>query len=508
MKDVFTLLPYQERAVAEIDNRRSVLFLPYGAGKTVIGLTYAVNRYEKHAITQGKKYHNLVAIVFCPNENMTTWEVEMDKWFPNVGLFIDKDGLDDAIEDIAKDQLASYSVLIYPYHLIASNHDKLAKFIRDTFPGTILADESTEFKNIKTKKTDAVLKLSAIALKAGITCIPLTGNLTPETPINIWSQFQFTYGDKNPFGKTYYAFLRKWFLKTDYTYQLKFELIDQFYRIRDYYSITLSDLEQQQLDDFKKIKRINYSIEYYQPSEVQETLTKHLKKHWSLPRHLKVTRKDKKQTIVNPNDCEQVEFNHTISIIHKQLQISAGFYYGNDYDDLNISKRYTEWIPFASSKYDLLEYILTLLYRENPDRKVIIWCFYVAERRGILTTLDKLGLISTEGPRSEARQKFQSDPQTKIIIMPATKSRGFNELVVADTNIFFSPSLSQEKHEQAKKRIDRPGQEAQILNNIYMCARGCVDEAVVHALQAKDLTGDSLDAIINKFAPAKEDNVE
>jgi len=132
----------------------------------------------------------------------------------------------------------------------------------------------------------------------------------------------------------------------------------------------------------------------------------------------------------------------------------------------------------------------------------------VAERSGILTVLDKLGLLSTEGPSSEARKKFQDDLNTKIIIMPATKSRGFNELVVADTNIFFSTSLSQEKHEQAKKRIDRPGQKAQIINNIYICARGCVDEAVVHALQAKDLTGDSLDAIINKFAPTKEEETD
>lgn len=502
MKDVNILLPYQERAINAIGKKRSALFLPYGAGKTVIGLTYAVNRYE-FGIFKSVKRFKIVAIIFCPNENLITWEVEMDKWFPNVGIFTGNNGLNDALEDLEKDQLASYSVLIYPYHLIANNYSKLEKFIKHSFPGTILADESTDFKNIKTKKTTALLKLSDIALNNGATCIPMTGNPTPETPINIWTQFYLAYGYTNPFGKTFYAFLRKWFLKTDYQYQLKFELIDQFYRIKDYFSITLSDLEQKQLDDFKEVKRVNYSIEYYTPSEAQETLVKHLKRHWSLPKKLKVVSNGKKQTLTNPDEGEQIEFNHTISIIHKQLQIASGFYYRVT-DELDLSKSYIEWIPFASNKYDLLEFILALLYRENPHRKIIIWTYYIAERDGIRVVLDKLGLLSTEGPHAESRQLFQNDPKVKIIIMPATKSRGFNELVVADTNIFFSVSLSQEKHEQAKGRLDRPGQQAEILNNIYLCARGCVDEVVVQALQAKDLTGDSLDAIINRFAPEKE----
>ena len=82
--------------------------------------------------------------------------------------------------------------------------------------------------------------------------------------------------------------------------------------------------------------------------------------------------------------------------------------------------------------------------------------------------------------------------------MPAQTSQGFNELVLADTNIFFSNVYSSELRDQAEKRINRLGQTNKVIQHIDLCSPRQEDIEIVTALQTKDLTLARLNTIVRR----------
>ena len=89
-----------------------------------------------------------------------------------------------------------------------------------------------------------------------------------------------------------------------------------------------------------------------------------------------------------------------------------------------------------------------------------------------------------------------------VITMPINMSQGLNELVAADTNIFYSNSYSQETRSQAQARSNRLGQTSDFINHIDLCSPDMIDYEIVTALQGKNLTSARLDTIVNKYAGA------
>jgi hypothetical protein len=182
------------------------------------------------------------------------------------------------------------------------------------------------------------------------------------------------------------------------------------------------------------------------------------------------------------------EYAYTMSLMTKARQISGGFYYAPDGVPIYLPK---------NPKRDLLVEVVQQLLEEDSARQIIVWHAFRVEKDIIWQALAHAGISTCSGPSTEALKTFVNRDAT-VITMPCSVSEGFNELVGADVNIFYSNNYSIDLREQAEARIARPGQVNPIVTHIDLCSPRQVDVDIVAALQNKSLTPERLDTIVRR----------
>lgn len=137
--------------------------------------------------------------------------------------------------------------------------------------------------------------------------------------------------------------------------------------------------------------------------------------------------------------------------VSKLLQISAGAAYSDN----------SEIVEFdATPRMRVLEEVLS-----ETDRKVIVFALFRASIAAIVTHLTKEGIPVEEihgdvkpAKRGEIIQRFQTQPEPRILVMqPQATAHGIT-LTAADHVVFFGPLMSVEQYTQAIARSDRKGQ--------------------------------------------------
>ena len=471
---------YQHRAVIEFCNeRKGAIFMRYGSGKCLMSLTAALEIQERKGIDKP------IAIIFCKKRNIHTWKAEIEKWIPWADV---QDGPNAIFENIRP------QILILTHHTIPRRLKELKTYIRKFQPACIIFDESTKIKNPKAKLTKAALELSNYVTDYSRLCI-LTGNPIPEAPYEIWSQFEFIYPMRNPFGMSFYSCLNIWFVKGDYKWVLNRDKEKEFYKILKDHCIYMLPDEKEELRFATGIGQINYTVEYYEPTSEQRAILAYLYTNWALPIELPSfwSRADKP---VLHKQIDNEFLTSTMSLAMKSQEICSGFYYSKN----------NPTITFESPKLDALNEIVYALKSEKPSRKIIVWTKFKHEALIIRDWLSSNNYKVLVGPETETLETFAEDPQYDILVMSVGTSGGFNELVVADTCIFFSNDYSQDKRDQAEARVIRPGQTSEVINIIDIAGSGMLDHDVVTALQAKDFSATKLKALVNKYtSPRKHD---
>lgn len=484
--------PYQKRMIKEVANGVRMVCLPYGAGKSMVAINTAVDLYNLRL--QRAHAKGLVAIICCRSHNIFTWQREWEKWAPGVMLCVGVEGVKHLV---VSESAPSHSVLIVSHHALNYHYDNLLTICKKYHPAAFVIDESTKIKNPKAKRTQAAVKLTE-ELSRGSYLPPtitlaLTGKPTPESDLELWSQMYFAYGPRSPFGNSYYRYCNKWFLKTEWDWALRNSTREEFYTLRDKNIVCLTGDD---LDEYRAkvgIDRVQYVIEQCKPTTEQTKLLNMLTETWSLP-----TSVDNVNDVDVDVDVDVEEYEYKMALMHKAQQIASGFYYVGSAENKNKRTIYLKKQP----KVDLLITILNQLLEEDSQRRIVIWHAYTAEVFLIIEACSAAGIHIIQGPSKEALIDFSDDDcGVDAILVPMRVSDGLNELVCADTNIFFSTIMSQEMRTQAEKRIDRPGQRSRIVTNIDLCTHGCDDYNAVMALQSKDLTSDKLKTIVNKRFP-------
>jgi SNF2 family DNA or RNA helicase len=340
---------------------------------------------------------------------------------------------------------------------------------------TLIADESTTIKTPKAKVTKAALHCAAVV--RDIPKLILTGNPIPESPLEIWSQISFTKNltPKERNGEySYYQFLKYWCVKSNYGYHLKLDRQYDFLHNLHACGVWSAITDRSQLQASQALPSSHYVMEYYDLLPEQTTLIAHLYKDWS----------------IQNQDGTEMELDYSIALAQKAQQICSGFYY----DERN------QVVPAISTnlnpKLQVLVDIIQTLLEENQQRKIVIWRKYRYEDDLLCSTLQHAEQRVIVGPSAGALQAFLARPDIRIIIMPVDCSQGFNELVVADTNIFFSNDFSQEKRLQAEARIDRLGQLSPDVTHIDIVSTTGRDQDIATALQGKNLTKERLATIV------------
>lgn len=487
----------QKRMLCAIDSRHQGIFAKYGIGKTWMTLARGLH------LRNGNAHLGMVGIILCRPRNILTWRREIAARYPSITVY---EGVEGMNRLLAVPHVPSHAVLLMPWHSLARNVKSLIHLARLHVPAMIAADESTAIKNPKAQMTQAALELSAQTPWADH--LALSGNPMPERPYEIWSQFLFCYGARSPLGTSYYQFLRTWFLKTDYSYVLKFDLIDRFYNLLAQWAVYPTQEELALLQATHAMPQ--YTLEFYEETESQRTILNYLFENWALPQNFAgqdLSAEDIAENLkVDPagmdGQVDIVELNHTLSLAQKAQQIASGFYYP-------VGKDSTPVYFGDNPKLNLYKDIVKQLLEEDPQRQIITWHRYAAEVEMLMTALDSLGVFAVAGPAEEALIAFADGPLEKrprVILMPVGVSQGFNELAGADTAIWYSNSYSQEMRDQAEARNAGLRQRFPLVTFIDLASSRQSDLEIISALQAKNLTPARLATIINRYAKKRKAN--
>jgi SNF2 family DNA or RNA helicase len=209
-----------------------------------------------------------------------------------------------------------------------------------------------------------------------------------------------------------------------------------------------------------------------------------------------------------------MEFKYIIALLNKAQQICSGMYYYKHMKEtkelvypegedsfcspvLKEERLVQEIVPLKDNpKAQLASQIIADLIAERRDRKIIVWYKYNFERSLLSDLLEAYQPLL--GPDEDALEAFMADPTKRIILMPVDCSEGFNELLVASVDIYFSNSFSISARKQAEARIDRPGQKSDTVVHIDLSSSDARDAEVIAAIQSKDLSPERLRTIVRK----------
>lgn len=142
------------------------------------------------------------------------------------------------------------------------------------------------------------------------------------------------------------------------------------------------------------------------------------------------------------------------------------------------------------SRFNAMWNALSEFWRITPDSKVIIFSFFVdvLEYLSIRLTSREVGHVVVHGrnptrreDRYERYDAFRQDPNVKILLSSEVGTEGLN-LQVADTIVNYNLPWNPMVVEQRIGRIDRRGQQAEVVRIVNLYAEGTIEDKVISRL--------------------------
>ena len=158
---------------------------------------------------------------------------------------------------------------------------------------------------------------------------------------------------------------------------------------------------------------------------------------------------------------EMITAVNAAAALNKLLQISAGVAYTDNKEVVEFD---------ATPRLNVLMEAL-----EQTDRKVIIFALFRSAIDAISEFLTKNGVVNeqihggvTATKRGDIINRFQKQPNPRVLVMqPAATAHGIT-LTAADTVIFYGPLMSVEQYTQCIARADRKGQDSDKVTVIHI----------------------------------------
>jgi len=434
------LMEHQIKALDFIKSRRgqACIFLPPGTGKTRI----AIDALRDLG-------HNLV---ICRRDDFVTWTLELIKWgiSPNHISYIRS--FEDAL--VFHRPLPQWTLI---------THDLVRKFVKEVSSSGFTAaivDESHKIKDWRTLRTKAIIRSTrGIPVRLALTGTPAT-----EEPIDLFSQCLFV-DDGHTLGYSYWRFKNRYYVRSGPGWYIRRGARQQIRNLIQ--PIVFTECSR------VKLPPRRYLTKFAPMSGLQRRYYESLLSKWEYEVHR----------------GKIVELNNILQRLTKLRQVASGFIYGPP--DRWLSDKSIKWLN--SSKLKLLEELLT-----SPDYllnvpKIVIWCTWLAEIDKIYELSKKLEVraVTYYGSNSKeankaARVYFATDDSVRWFIGQVDSGLGMNELVVADTAIYFSNSYRGESRIQSEARICREGSQKHTLITYYdLLTEGSVDLLVLKCLQRK-----------------------
>lgn len=436
------------------DIPRFALFCEMGTGKTYIAINKAVQWAREGKVR--------AVVILAPRSLLGVWEAEIGKYC----------AIDYSLHILDKPK--AWAKL--PSHFlekkdrpfirfIITNYEQLLTKKGDKLGNTegidlLIMDESTMVKNSFAKRSMRTKKLASKISRAVI----LTGNATPNGPLDLYSQFDI----------------------------LKTGLIgySNFYPFRHRYA----KLENQPVGGGRTIKKVIGYHEDRIEAEIRPRISPYvfrIQKHecFDLPPKLYQIREltmgtDQARAYKTLRDAAIAEFKgKTLKapiVIARMTRLSqlAGGFFPHDEGDLEVFN--------PNPKLNELGAIL-----EEIDGKFIVWTRFRAELDAVHGFLEERGiqLVRIDGDkkveeRTDAINQFQTNPNVRAFIGITSAGKFGLTLTEAKTMIYYSNSFEFEVRNQSEDRVHRAGLKHPV-TYIDLVVKGTIDKLILRALNEK-----------------------
>ena len=457
----FKTEPYehQREALLRSFNRKNyAYFMEMGCGKSKVLIDNITWLYENKKID--------TAIIVAPKGVYMNWKnAELPIHLPdNVehNIYMWKSGANKSEKKVLEEAVTTRNKLrILLVNIESFATPKIVKYLnafihRSNFMFAI--DESTTIKNIKAKRTKAVLKFGDLANYKRI----LTGSPVTQSPMDLYAQCYFL--DKDLLG-----------FDSFWSFQGRYAVVRQTRMGNHSFQQVVGFRNLEELAD--KLYNFSYRVTKEQaldlPDKIYTTrdvpLTSDQIKHYSMI---------KDTAVAFLEGGELVSAPEVMTRLLRLQQLLCGYLVTDD----------GETIEIANHRIDtMLETI------SEMDGKVIIWSRFRHDIKKIKKALDKtygsgatvtyFGDTSQED-RTKAIDRFQNDTETRFFVGNAqTAGRGLT-LTAATNVIYYSNDFNLETRIQSEDRCHRIGQKNNVLY-VDLVVPDSIDVHIVKVLQSK-----------------------
>lgn len=433
---------YQQRGIQWIlDHPSCGLFLPMGAGKTVVTLT---------AIEE-LKYDQLDAcriLIIGPKKVIeTTWPDEIRKW----------DNLKHLTYSVIagtpakRARAATEDADIY---LIGKEN---VVWLVDNFGDywlwdMVVVDELSTFKNPQAKRFKALKTVMPFVDRF----VGLTGTPTPKGIPDLWSQiYLMDRGER--LGRTLGAF-RSAYLKpgmmngyTVYSWNVQ-PGADK--RIQAKIADICMSIDEKEYATLPDLQMIDWPVD----------LKGDLKKYKAF----------KREMVLELGDDDQVLASNAGALLGKLLQYTSGQIYTDDHETATLNNHKLE--------------ALTELMESANHEPVLVFYWFKHEKDRIMKHLTSKGFTGRAMEDKDDIKLWNEGRLDFLLLQPSSAGHGLNLQQGGHLAIWYSlPNWNLELYQQANARIYRQGQ----LNKVviyHLLAKGTVDQDMLKALKSKEVT--------------------
>lgn len=434
--------PHNYQTATEFITSRdeAAIFLGMGLGKSVIALT---------AIWQLLLDYFLVhrVLVIAPlRVARDTWPQEARKWdhLEGLSLAVAVGSKQERLDALAKGAMVTV--------INRENVPWLVAHYGKSWPfDMIVIDELSSFKNHRAKRFTALVKMRSFVTRwVGLTGTPASNGL-----MDLWAQFRLLDGGTR-LGRYITRFRDRWFLPDKrngmqvFTYKPRTGAEDEIYEAIS--NITLS----MKTTDHLQLPELTVTTKQVKLASKERAVYERLK-----------------QDLVVELDGQTVDAANAAALSGKLLQLASGAIYGEN----------GEAITVHSAKLNALEDLVEAANGQN----LLVAYWYKHDLERLIERFPQARLLKT----AEDIAAWNNSEINLGLIHPASAGHGLNLQAGGHLLIWFSLTWSLELYKQTNARLYRQGQ-TQPVTIIHLVAEKTLDEAVLTALDTKNLTQTAL----------------
>jgi SNF2 family DNA or RNA helicase len=347
---------------------------------------------------------------------------------------------------------------------------ELCKQFLEQAATTMIVDESTTIKNPTASRAEFCLEVAPLARKRRI----LSGLPSPQSPLDLWSQFAFL--DKAIIGfKKFSQFKARYAITERKPYGPGGRMIDV---VAGY----------QNLEELRaRIDKHSYRVRLSECYDLPEKMF--IRREVEMTAEQETAYDEMHQfAVAQLENAERVTATIVLTQMLRLHQILCGVTMSDDGNEVDIKEnRTTE--------------MLNIL--ENVDGKAIIWAAYRSNVKRITAALEKVygpGSVANfygdnEDTREADEAAFKTNPNCRFMVATAAAGGRGRTWDVADTVIYYSNTFSLEHRAQSEERAQLVGKGGSV-GYYDLCCPGTVEDKIIDALRAKvvlsnAITGDN-----------------